>query len=697
MTHSMEYFFKPAGVALIGASSNPGKLSHGILKNAVDFGYQGKVYPVNPTNKEILGLTCYPDITSVPDPVDLAVIVLPASRVADALTACGRRGLKAVTVISGGFKEVSSEGAEIENKCVEIARQYHMRMVGPNCVGTMDLYSGLNTTFIRGAPDKGPIGFVSQSGAVCGAIVDLVCGKGIGFSHFISLGNEADVTETDMIEYLGQEPNTGVIACYVEAIRDGQRFIEVCRSISKIKPIVLLKAGQTDAGARAVSSHTGSLAGSLSAYEAAMKQCGVIMVKTASDLVNISHALSIQPLPVNNRIAIITNSGGPAALASDSLANNNIQLANLSASTKNNLKNRLNPSAQLSNPVDMLGGAEPAEYGFAVENCLQDNLVDAVLVIHVPTSVVNPDEIAKAIGEAANNFNKPVLACIMGDYSIGQARDILSQYKIPTYQYPEQIGPVIGAMVSCHQIKVAPVEHSYPIKSGNPLPLNTMIPPLARAELGESQIRPLLAAYGIPIVHAEIARTENEAGNIAVKMAVPLAMKIVSPDILHKSDAGGIQLNINGADQARSAFLDIISNIRKYNPAAIVDGVIMEPMAPKGQEVIIGMKRDPQFGPMLMFGLGGIYVELFKDVSFRIAPFSKTDALNMIQETKAGLLLKGMRGHAPADIESVIDCIMKLAQICLDYPEIQEIEINPLLVLAEKQGAVALDARAILG
>ena len=338
MSNSLKYFFQPTGVALIGASSNPNKLSHGILKNTVEFGYKGNVYPVNPTNREILGLPCYPDISSVPDPVELAIIVLPAPRVVDSLIACGMRGIKAVTVISGGFKEVNSQGADLERQCVEIASQYHMRMVGPNCVGTIDLYSGLNTTFIRGAPDKGPIGFISQSGAVCGAVVDLVCGKGIGFSHFISLGNEADVTETDMIEYLAQEPQTKVIACYVEAIRDGQRFIETCSRISPQKPIILLKAGLTEAGARAVSSHTGSLAGSFSAYEAAFKQSGVIMVKSASELVNISYALSTQPLPAKNRVAIITNSGGPAALASDSLALGNIQLANLSELTKSSLK-----------------------------------------------------------------------------------------------------------------------------------------------------------------------------------------------------------------------------------------------------------------------------------------------------------------------------------------------------------------------
>ena len=696
MIDPMEFFFKPAGVALVGASSNPNKLSHGILKNLIEFGYQGKIYPVNPGSQQILGLACYPDIPSIPDPVDLAVIVLPAPMVIDALIACGKRGIKAVTVISGGFKEVGSDGAEIEKKCVEIAGNYKMRMVGPNCVGTIDLYSGLNTTFIRGVPDKGHIGFISQSGAVCGAIVDLVCGKRIGFSHFISLGNEADVTETDMIAYLGQEPNTSVIACYVEAIRNGQRFIEVCRSITPHKPIVLLKAGQTDAGARAVSSHTGSLAGSVSAYEAALKQSGVIMVKSASELINVSYAFSTQPFPIQNRVVIITNSGGPAALASDSLATHGIQLANLSDSTQTSLKTRLNPSAQVFNPVDMLGGAEPGDYGFAVEQCIADPLVDSILVIHVPTSIVNPDEVANAIGKAATQSPKPVLACIMGDFSIGQARGILTQYHIPTYPYPEQIGPVFGAMTAYNQIRTKISESPVQKKSTQIPPLKILISDLSRPELGEAQIRPLLAYYKIPLIQAEIARSEKEAGEIVAKMRAPVAMKIVSPEVLHKSDAGGIKLNIKGFKEAQDGYREILANVQKYNPQANLEGIIIEPMAPKGHEVIIGMKRDPQFGPLIMFGLGGIYVELFKDVSFRVAPFSKEEAYKMIRETKAGLLLNGMRGFKPADIEAVVDCIIKLAQISLDYPEIQEIEINPLLVLPEKQGAVALDARAIL-
>ncbi len=366
MINSLKPFFSATGVAIIGASSKPNKLSYGIVENLTNYGYKGKIYPVNPVSEEILGLKCYPDILRVPDPVDLAVIVLPAGLVLDVVKDCAKRGLKAITLISGGFKEMGDEGEALEKQVLGVIQNNGMRMIGPNCVGTMSLYTGLNTTFISGVPDIGGIGFLSQSGAVLGGVVDLVKGKGIGFAHFSSLGNEADVTETDMIEYLGQDPDTRVISAYVEQIQNGQRFINVAKQVSRIKPIVLLKAGRTSAGARAVSSHTGSLAGSHAAYQAAFAQCGVIEVQTVNDLFDVSQAFALQHLPKGDRVVILTNSGGPAALASDSLSNNDLKMADLSPETMIELHKHLNPSAQVANPIDMLGGAEPHEYEVAL-------------------------------------------------------------------------------------------------------------------------------------------------------------------------------------------------------------------------------------------------------------------------------------------------------------------------------------------
>ena len=418
-------FFNPKGVAIIGASSKPNKLSYGILENMTLFGYEGAVYPINPNAESILNLKCYADISQVPDPLDLAVIVLPAEMTLEALLGCAKRGIKAVIIISGGFKEIGLEGKKLEEVCLAVAHENHMRIIGPNCVGTIDTGSGLDTTFIKGMPAPGPIGFVSQSGAVCGGVVDLLIDKHIGFSHFASLGNEMDITESDIIEYFGEDPRVKVIAAYVEGISNGKRFIEVARRVSRIKPIVLLKAGRSDAGARAVSSHTGSLAGTYSAYQAAFKQSGVIEVSNIQELFNVAFALGTTSLPKGNYAAIVTNAGGPAALASDSLAKHGIQLADLSSTTQIKLREKLNPSAQVSNPVDILGGAEASDYDHCLTQLIDDEGVDILLPILVPQALVNPADVARALVRNAHG-KKTLLSCMMGERSIGEARAFLA-------------------------------------------------------------------------------------------------------------------------------------------------------------------------------------------------------------------------------------------------------------------------------
>jgi acetate---CoA ligase (ADP-forming) len=697
MENKLRYFFNPRGVALIGASSNPAKISNGVLVNMIQYGYAGKIYPVNPGSKEILGLPCYADISSVPDPVDLAVIMLPSTVVVPTLEACGKRGIQTVVVISGGFREVGAEGEKLEQQCIEVVKRYGMRLVGPNCVGTADFYSGLNTTFIRGVPDKGGMAFISQSGAVCGAVTDYVIGKGIGFSHFVSMGNEADVNETDLIEYFRDEPNTRVIVAYVEAIQDGQRFIQMAKEVTKVKPIVLLKAGHSDAGARAVSSHTGSLAGSYSAYQAAFKQAGVIEVSNMEDLFNVSMALANQPLPKGKQTVIITNAGGPAALGSDSLSVNGLGLAFLGEDTRSYLRSKLVPSAQVNNPIDMLGGATAEEYAMAVDAALKDENVDIAFPVNVPTSVVNPVDIANAIGKTAQGSKKPVICCILGDASTKEARQILHQYKVPMLVFPDHVGPVLKAMYDYGEWqKREPESIGVPTGIDHQKAIELVKGAGKTTNLGEAYIRPLLGAYKIPIIPGKEAHSAGEAALVASKIGYPVVMKIISPEILHKSDAGGIKLNVKDEEGVKLAYEAIMQNCSIYRPDAKLEGVLVESMAPKGQEVIVGMKRDPQFGSLIMFGLGGIYVELFGDVAFRIAPMTQGDAKNMIFETKAGKLLGGMRGQKPADMDGVVDCILRLSQIAIDFPEIEELEINPLLVLEKGQGVVALDARAIL-
>jgi acetyltransferase len=689
-------FFEPAGVAVIGASANPHKLSFGIIRNLVNSKYSGGIYPVNPGAAEILGKTCYPDIYAVPDPVELAVLSIPAQAAKQALEDCGKRGIKAAIIISGGFKEVGAGGADLEKECLAIASRYSMRLIGPNCVGAMNLHNGLNTTFINGVPDEGGIGFLSQSGAICGGVIEMIRGKKVGFSHFLSLGNEADVTETDIIEYMGEDPRTHVIAAYVEQIRDGRRFLEVARRVSQIKPIVLIKAGRTSAGARAVSSHTGSLAGSYTAYQTAFKQAGVIEVQNFSELFEIAFALDTQPIPAGKNTVIMTNAGGPAALASDSISANGFVLGDLSESTRTELRAHLNPAAQVSNPIDMLGAAEPADYALAVKTALADPQVDVVVPLLVPQALVDPNGVAQAIVDSARGTNKTVLSCIMGDEGIAEARKILQGNRIPMYTYPEAMGKVLSAMAyyrdwcSAGHQPVSAVADVQKEKAAAYL-----LPHRGEQSLGEAGARPLLEAYGIPVVKAEPAGSASEAAAAASRIGFPVVMKILSPDILHKSDVGGIRLNLTSAEAVQQEYDKLLKDVRGKLPEARIDGVLIEQTAARGQELIVGMKRDPGFGPLLMFGLGGIYVELFKDIAFRIAPVSADDALQMIYETRAGRLLTGFRGQAKADLAAVVDCICRLSQLSLDFPEIQEIEINPLQVFAEGQGVLALDARVI--
>ena len=697
MPSSLTPFFEAKGVAVIVASSNPRKLSYGILKNLIDYSYQGGIYPGNPGAAEILGKPCFAAVSQVPDPVDLAVIVLPVAATPAAIEECGNRGIKAVIILSGGFKETGPAGQALEDQCLQTAHQYGMRVIGPNCVGVVNLHNGLNTTFINGLPDVGGIGFVSQSGAVCGGVVDLVKGKKIGFSSFTSLGNEADVTETDVIEYLGDDPRTTVIATYVEQIKDGRHFLEVARRVSLKKPIVLIKAGKTSAGARAVSSHTGSLAGSYAAYQAAFKQAGVIEVDSVTDLFDVAMTLDFQPLPQGKRAVILTNAGGPAALASDSLSANGFTLEDLEPATSQALRGKLNPAAQIGNPVDMLGGAEPADYAFAVSTLLKDNQVDVILPILVPQSLVNPVEVAKAIADAAQGATKPVLTCIMGDISVGGARLELQGRGFPMFVVPESMGKVLKAVWDYSAWRK--------VRQTTPAPLMGVNGPAAAAILhsnankkifGEAEARPVFSAYGLPMIKGGMAKNPVEAASLAEAVGFPVVMKIVSPQILHKSDLGGIALNLQDETEVINAYERMFIDIGKKLPEAKLEGVMIEQMAGRGHEVIVGMRRDPGFGPVLMFGLGGVSVELFKDVSFRVAPISDEEAREMILETRAGRLLTGFRGAQPADLDAVVDCIRRLGQLAIDFPEIEEAEVNPLLVHPQGQGALVLDGRIIL-
>lgn len=697
MSSSLTPFFDAKGVAILGASTNPKKLSYGILENLVSFGYQGEVYPVNPNATEILGKKAYASISEVPDPVELAVVVLPVTVIMETMKEIGERGIKAVVIITGGFRELGEEGAKVELAVKELARSYGMRVVGPNCVGTIDVRTGLDSTFIKGLPPAGPIAFISQSGAICGGVIDLIINSKIGFSHFASLGNEMDVTESDMLEYFAEDEHAKVIAMYVEGIQDGPRFMEVARRVSRKKPIVFLKAGKNDAGAKAVSSHTGSLAGSYAAYQAALEQAGVIEVETISQLFNVAWALGTQPLPAGKRVAIPTNAGGAAALAADSLDFNGFELAQIAPEIQQKLRTKLNPSAQVSNPVDMLGSVSPEDYRWSLDNLDADDGVDVLLPILVPQALVDTLGVAKAWVEVGKSTNKTLLTCLMGERSTLESEQCLNLAGVPVYAYPDEAGRVLKGMQQYKQQLTKPVFKPVEVEK---VDQHKMAAALALVEglhaVGEYETRIMLEAYGIQNVPGDLAENVDEAVRIAEKIGQPVVMKIVSEDILHKSDSGGIALNIGNSNELRVEYDAMMARIAKSGPNARIRGVMVEQMAPKGLEVIVGMRRDATFGPLMMFGLGGTMVELLKDISFKVAPLTNEDIDEMIDNTIAGKLLKGYRGSAEADLAAVKQVIARLSQLSLDNPSISEIEINPLIVYPKGKGGISLDSRAIM-
>ena len=697
MPSSLSPFFNAKGVAILGASTNPKKLSYGILENLLTYGYQGGVYPVNPNADSILGKKAYPSIADVPDPVELAVVVLPVTVIMDTMRQIGERGIKNVVIITGGFKELGPEGAEIENSVKKLAKSYGMRVVGPNCVGTVDVRTGLNSTFIKGVPPAGPIAFISQSGAICGGVIDLIINSKIGFSHFASLGNEMDVTETDMLEYFAEEEDVKVIAMYVEGIQDGPRFMRVAREVSMKKPIVFLKAGKNDAGAKAVSSHTGSLAGSYAAYQSALKQAGVIEVSTINELFNLAWALGSQPLPKGKRVAITTNAGGAAALAADSLDFNGFELAKISSEIQARLREKLNPSAQVSNPVDMLGSVSPDDYLWSLGNLDQDEGVDVLLPILVPQALVDTVGVAKAWVGMGSQTEKTLLTCLMGERSTTESEQILNLNNVPVYAFPDQAGPVLKGMWEYRQrLERQPYEEVSTSTADKAKIEDAKTAIGQRKVIGEYESRLLLDAYGIPNVPGGLARTADEAETIAENIGYPVVLKIVAEGLIHKSDAGGIVLNLQNSEELRVAYDELLDRIRKNEPSAEIIGAMVEKMAKKGVEVIVGMRRDVTFGPLMMFGMGGTMVELVKDIQFRVAPLSKEDIHSMVSDTMAGKLLNGYRGAPVADFHSLYEVIAQLSHLALENTEIQEIEINPLIVYPQDEGVVAIDSRMIL-
>lgn len=694
----MEEFFRPRSVAVIGASRDETKLGYKILDNLLKSGYMGEVYPINPKADEILGKKCYPRVTDVPGEVDLAVIVVPADHVIPVAEDCGRKGVKGLVVISAGFKESGAEGVRREKELVDVVRKHGMRLIGPNCLGIIDTHCPLNASFAAAMPPKGCIAFISQSGALGTAILDWALAEGIGFSRFISIGNKADVGERELVESCARDPNSRVIIIYSEGISDGRAFMETALEVTPKKPLIIVKAGATSSGARAASSHTGSLAGSAKVYKAAFKQCGVLTASSIEELFDIAFLFAFQPLIRGNRIAIVTNAGGPGVMAADAIENFGLQLATLSPDTIRSLRSLLPPAANIYNPVDVLGDALADRYGAALDIVLKDEGVDGVLAMLTPQVVTQIPETAEAVVEISRRYDKPLVGCFMGEWKMEEGIRILRENGIPNYPFPERAVSSLKAMVEYREWLKRPPKslERFQVDMDKAKRIIDSALSQGRTSLGDIETREIIKAYGIDVPRCGIASTADEAVAIAEEIGFPVAMKIVSPDILHKTDIGGVKLNLQNPSDVRDAFDLIIYRVTRYMPDARIWGIQVQEMIKGRREVIIGMSTDPQFGPVIMFGLGGVYVEALKDVSFRVAPISREEAEEMIRETRSYALLVGVRGEPPADIGAIIDVILRISQLSMDFPEILELDINPLLVGEKGKGAVAVDSRIIL-
>lgn len=694
-----EFFFSPQSVAVIGASRDEEKLGHGVLKNLLHYGYKGKVYPINPKADEVLGLRAYPSVLDVPGEIEMAVVVVPAPLVARVLEECGQKGVQGVVIITAGFREVGGQGLKEEKRLAEIASRYGMRIIGPNCLGLIDTLSALNATFSPSMPRRGDIAIMSQSGALLVAILDWAVAQEVGFSRVVSLGNKADVDEVDILEAWGEDPHSKVIAAYLEGVEDGKRFMEVARRVTPKMPVVVIKAGTTEAGARAVSSHTGSLAGSEKAYDAALRQSGIVRAHSMEDLFDYAFAFSKQPLIKGNRIAVVTNGGGAGIMASDEVERVGLKMASLSVETIERLRERLPPEANIYNPVDCLGDADAERYGYALETVLNDENVDGVIAAFTTQVVVQAEDFAWAIVERAKRYEKSILASFMGGEISQAGIKILRENGIPNYHFPERAVGAMRAMDRRRRFLDNPPRDIEQFEAHSPWVQEVFqqVRSEGRLAVGDAEARRVMEAYGIPLPQSALARSPEEAVEAAERIGYPVAMKIASPDILHKTDIGGVRLNISGPDEVRDSFDLLNYRALRFMPEAEIWGVLVQEMVVEGcHEVLVGMSRDPQFGPLLAFGLGGIYVEALRDVTFCIAPVARWEAREMLSEIRGYSLLRGVRGERPADLEAIVDCILRVSQLVTDFPEIVELDINPLIVCEEGKGAVAVDLRMAL-
>ncbi|MBN1393243.1 MAG: acetate--CoA ligase family protein [Sedimentisphaerales bacterium] len=689
-------FFNPSSVAIVGASRTKGKVGHEILRSMLEGGYEGSIFPINPNTDTIEGLKCYPDLASTGEVPELVIISVPAQSVGAVMQQCAKTGVKAVIIITSGFKEVGQEGRELEQRVVQIARQGRIRVIGPNCLGVIVPGNKLNASFGGELPAEGAIGYLSQSGALMAAILDMASGSGIGFSKLVSIGNKADINELDVIKALANDTETQVIAGYLESIVDGNAFVSQAEQISQLKPILLVKSGGTSAGAKAASSHTGSLAGSDIAYECVFERAGIIRCSSIKQQFDYAQAFANQPLPVGSKVAVITNAGGAGIMAADAIEQQGLSFAKLSDETTAKLAAKLPAAANIGNPIDILGDALADRYEFVLDTVLDDIEVDVVLVLLTPQAMTEPTATAEAIVRITNKKAvKPVLACFLGAGKVAEAAKVLRKGKIPLYDATAEAVSTIKVMTEYLRWRMRP-KRVVKLFAVNRRKVENVIERHLRRgvrEISEEDSKEILEAYGFVTPKGSIATTAQQAANIAQQLGFPVVLKIWSPDILHKSDVGGVKLSLKSDTEVMDAFDLMMYRIPKQVPEADILGVLVQEMCGGGKEVILGMHRDPHFGPLMMFGMGGTMVEVLKDVSFYLAPLTAEEAKQMLINTRTYKMLKGVRGEEGVDIDIIAEGLQRLSQLVTEFPQIQEMDINPYIVGRAGTTAIAVDAR----
>ncbi len=692
----LEKFFNPKSIAIVGASQKKGKVGYEILANLIKGGFPGTLYPVNQKSDEIEGLKCYPDLEAIGETPELVVIIVPAPYVPGIMEQCAKIGVDSVIIITAGFKEVGEEGRKLENQIKMIARRANIRFIGPNCLGVISTYDKMNASFGGDLPTEGATCYISQSGALLAAILDMANDQGIGLSKLISIGNKADLNELDILQAMDEDPNTRVIAGYLESIDDGNLFAREAEKISARKPIVLIKSGSTAAGAKAASSHTGSLAGGDTAYEAVFAKAGIIRCKSITQQFNYARAFANQPLPKDSRVAVITNAGGPGIMTADAIEAHGLNFAVLAEDTKARLAEKLPAAANIHNPVDVLGDALADRYEYALDVVLDDDNVDAIIIILTPQAMTEADKTAEAIVKITKQKpDKPVLACFMGAGLVEKGVEVLQNGKIPQYRSPEDAVETLHVMVDYVRWRSKPkrVVKLFPVNRRKVEKIIERHLRLGIREIGETEAKDILEAYGFATPQGAVATSPEHAASIAQQIGFPVVMKIWSPDIIHKSDVGGVKVGLRSVSEVMDAFDLMMYRIPKKQPKAAIQGVLVEKMATGGKEVILGMNRDPRFGPLMMFGMGGTMVEVLKDVSFYLAPVTDGEAKQMLKSTKTYQMLKGVRGDEGVDVDALAEGIQRLSQLVTEFPQIKELDINPFLVGPYGTTPIAVDAR----